>query len=84
PDFEAFLEHDLQPMMNPWSASHSVVVMDNALIHHNHSPHLLVTGTQDIQLTSMVSIVDVDPPSNSAWVRKMHELHRQHLLLAAC
>ncbi|KAG0149954.1 hypothetical protein CROQUDRAFT_12143, partial [Cronartium quercuum f. sp. fusiforme G11] len=34
-DFEAFLEHDLLPMMNPWPASNSVVVMENAPIHHN-------------------------------------------------
>ncbi|KAG0139878.1 hypothetical protein CROQUDRAFT_10763, partial [Cronartium quercuum f. sp. fusiforme G11] len=34
-DFEAFLKHDLLPMMNPWPASKSLLVMDNAPIHHN-------------------------------------------------
>ncbi|KAG0146174.1 hypothetical protein CROQUDRAFT_8504, partial [Cronartium quercuum f. sp. fusiforme G11] len=34
-DFEPFLEHDLLPMMNPWPASDSVLVMDNAPIHHD-------------------------------------------------
>ncbi|KNE88812.1 hypothetical protein PSTG_17749 [Puccinia striiformis f. sp. tritici PST-78] len=34
-DFEYFLEHILLPSMNPYPAPRSVLVLDNAQIHHN-------------------------------------------------
>lgn len=33
-DFEGFLENELLPAMNPWPAQNSVLVLDNAPIHH--------------------------------------------------
>ena len=34
-DFEYFLEEVLMPTMNPFPGTNSVLIMDNARIHHN-------------------------------------------------
>jgi len=42
--FEEFIEFSLLPLLNPflWSNKHSVVVMDNASIHHVDNVHDLI------------------------------------------